>query len=112
MTLGVTPWACCARYVRYTRTGFPHQTRPPSRSSRRRVAEPDKSVKGRNSGAVLQPVLSRESEKLDVDITGPGVALAGLGGLKRAVGAPAPPVWPAPPIRRRSTSSPFLFATI
>ena len=52
VTLGVTPWACCARYVRYTRTGFPPQTRPPSRSSRRRVDEPDESVKGRNSGAV------------------------------------------------------------
>ena len=51
VTLGATPWACCARYVRYTRKGFPPQTRPPSRSSRLRVAEADKCVKGRNYAA-------------------------------------------------------------
>ena len=52
VTLGVTPWACCARYVRYTRTGFPPQTRPPSRSSPHGAGEPDESVKGRNSGVI------------------------------------------------------------
>ena len=74
VTLGATPWACCARYVRYTRKGFPPQTRPPSRSSRLRVAEADKCVKGRNYAAAA--VVWGESWKLAVDITwSPGVAL-------------------------------------
>ena len=49
VTLGAIPWALCARYVRCTRTDFPPQTRPPSQSSRRRVAETVKFVKSRNS---------------------------------------------------------------
>ena len=49
VTLGAIPWALCARYVRCTRTDFPPQTRPPSQSSRRRVAGTVKFVKSRNS---------------------------------------------------------------
>ena len=89
VTLGVTPWACCccARYVRYTRTGFPPQTRHPSRSSR--SLNP---TKGRNSGGVRVRISLRVGEtgcRYHWSRCGTG---AGLGGLKRAgVGAGAPP---------------------
>ena len=104
VTLGVTPWACCARYVRYTRTGFPPQTRPPSRSSRRRVAEPDKSVKGRNSGVIWR--VGETGCRYHWSRAGTGWAWRQL----RGGGSPAPsPLLPfaAAPPRLHSYSPPF-----
>ena len=60
VTLGATPWACCARYVRYTRKGFPPQTRPPSQSSRRSLVGTVEFVKSRNSSP--ERVVSRVRE--------------------------------------------------
>ena len=109
VTLGATPWACCARYVRYTRKGFPPQTRPPSRSSRLRVAEADKCVKGRNcssSSCCLGRVVETCCRYHLESRCGTG---ARAWRQLRPLGAGAPS---DPPIRRRSPSSPFLFVPI